>query len=32
MLIAEADIKRIKAEHTYPPGLQLPAIAQAINN
>lgn len=32
MLISEADIKRIKAEHSYPPGLQLPAIAQAINN
>jgi len=32
MLIAETEIKRIKAEHTYPPGLQLPAIAQAIED
>jgi CBS domain-containing protein len=27
--IPEAEIKRIKAEGTYPPGLQLPAIAKA---
>ncbi len=27
--ISEAEIKRIKSEGTYPPGLQLPAIAKA---
>ena len=30
--ISEADIKRIKAENSYPPGLQLPVIAQSINS
>jgi Zn-dependent protease len=30
LLIGEADIKRIKAENSYPPGLQLQAIAQMI--
>ncbi len=29
--IPDAEIKRIKAEGTYPPGLQLPAIAKATN-
>lgn len=29
MAISEADIKRIKAEGSYPPGLKLPALAQA---
>lgn len=27
---SEADIKRVKEEGSYPPGLQLPAITQAI--
>jgi hypothetical protein len=27
--IPEAEIKRVKAEGTYPQGLELPAIAQA---
>lgn len=31
LLIPEAEIKRLKAENTYPPGLQLPAIARSIN-
>ncbi|HEY9608019.1 site-2 protease family protein [Allocoleopsis sp.] len=32
MLISETEIKRIKAENTYPPGLQLSQIAQAIED
>jgi Zn-dependent protease len=32
MLISDTEIKRIKAENTYPPGLQLSAIAQAIED
>lgn len=30
MQFSEADIKRVKEEGSYPPGLQLPAITQAI--
>jgi Zn-dependent protease/CBS domain-containing protein len=30
--ITEAEIKRIKAENTYPPELQLPAIVHALND
>ncbi|MGK7873774.1 MAG: site-2 protease family protein [Xenococcaceae cyanobacterium] len=30
LAIPEAEIKRIKSEGTYPPGLQLPAIAKTI--
>lgn len=29
LAVSEADIKRVKAEGTYPPGLQLQAIAKA---
>ncbi len=29
--ITDAEIKRIKAENTYPPELQLPAIVHALN-
>lgn len=29
--VPEAEIKRLKAENTYPPGLQLPAIARSLN-
>ncbi|HEY9598413.1 MAG TPA: CBS domain-containing protein, partial [Cyanophyceae cyanobacterium] len=32
LLIPEAEIKRIKAESSYPPGLQLGAIAQSTIN
>ena len=32
MLISDTEIKRIKAENTYPVGLQLSAIAQAIED
>ncbi len=30
--ITDAEIKRIKAENTYPPELQLPAIVHALND
>jgi CBS domain-containing protein len=30
--ISEAEIKRIKEEGNYPPGLQLGAIAKSITN